>query len=51
MLDFICVLNCPLLVPEEPVQNLKEKEKSEKKKIMKGLRDSDKKLTIYKTGD
>lgn len=38
MLDFICVLNCPLLVLEEPVQSLKEKEKSEKENNNEGFK-------------
>lgn len=46
---FCSCLNCLLL--EESVQSLKEKEKSEKKEIMKCLRSSDKRRTIYKSGD
>lgn len=45
MLDFICVFKLSV------VRTRRSSSKSEKKKIMKGLKCSDKRLTIYKSGD
>lgn len=45
MLDFICVFKLSV------VRTRRTSSKSEKKKIMRGLRGSDKRLTIYKSGD